>query len=234
MVLRTDQRGLLTGVLLTMILLTGIVDAISYLALGRVFVANMTGNVIFIGFALAGEKSLSVSSALVALSAFFVGAVLSGRFYNYINSDRLRLLGIGLTAQALLFTLVLCILVFSNGSAVWQMGSAALLAIAMAFQNTLARRIAMPGLATTVVLTSTLTDLGADIGAGKSLQQRRRLLAIVIMCLGACVGGIFVLYVSVVAALVLTLGLVIVLLALLMFSRQRATRGISARDTKYI
>ena len=35
-------------------LVTGLVDAFSYLVLGHVFVANMTGNVVFLGFAIAG------------------------------------------------------------------------------------------------------------------------------------------------------------------------------------
>jgi uncharacterized membrane protein YoaK (UPF0700 family) len=37
-----------------MTVVTGLVDALSYLALGHVFVGNMTGNVVFLGFALAG------------------------------------------------------------------------------------------------------------------------------------------------------------------------------------
>jgi hypothetical protein len=36
--------------LLTLTVVTGTVDAVSILSLGRVFVANMTGNVVFVGF----------------------------------------------------------------------------------------------------------------------------------------------------------------------------------------
>ena len=39
-------------------MLVGVVDAVSILSLGRVFVANMTGNVVFVGFALAGASGL--------------------------------------------------------------------------------------------------------------------------------------------------------------------------------
>lgn len=62
-----------------MTVVTGLVDAVSYLALGRVFVANMTGNVVFLGFAWAGDTTLSASASLLALGAFLLGAVAGGQ-----------------------------------------------------------------------------------------------------------------------------------------------------------
>ena len=59
---------------MTLTVVTGLVDAVSYLALGHVFVANMTGNVVFLGFALAGAPGLSAPASLAALVAFLVGA----------------------------------------------------------------------------------------------------------------------------------------------------------------
>jgi uncharacterized membrane protein YoaK (UPF0700 family) len=44
--------------LLGLTVVTGLVDAVSYLRLGRVFVANMTGNVVFLGLS-AGRHSAS-------------------------------------------------------------------------------------------------------------------------------------------------------------------------------
>jgi hypothetical protein len=60
--------GPLPSLLVVMTVVTGVVDAVSYLALGHVFVANMTGNVVFLGFALAGAGGLSVPASLVALA----------------------------------------------------------------------------------------------------------------------------------------------------------------------
>ena len=57
---------------------TGIVDAVSILGLGRVFVANMTGNVVFIGFALAGAPGFSVTGSFSALAGFLAGACSPG------------------------------------------------------------------------------------------------------------------------------------------------------------
>jgi uncharacterized membrane protein YoaK (UPF0700 family) len=60
--------GPLPPLLVVMTVVTGVVDAVSDLALGHVFVANMTGNVVFLGFALAGADGLSVPASLVALA----------------------------------------------------------------------------------------------------------------------------------------------------------------------
>jgi uncharacterized membrane protein YoaK (UPF0700 family) len=51
---RGDKEGLLPPLLVALTAVTGLVDAFSYLVLGHVFVANMTGNVVFFAFALAG------------------------------------------------------------------------------------------------------------------------------------------------------------------------------------
>ena len=55
----TTDRAL-PAVLFTLTMVTGIVDAASFLGLGHIFTANMTGNVVFLGFAAAGAPGLSV------------------------------------------------------------------------------------------------------------------------------------------------------------------------------
>ena len=62
--------GPLPEMLLTLTLVTGLVDAVSILVLGRVFVANMTGNVVFAGFAIAGAPGFSLGASLFALAGF--------------------------------------------------------------------------------------------------------------------------------------------------------------------
>src|SRR5438067_1579673 len=66
----------LTAVLVGLSFVTGIVDAVTYLGVGHVFAANMTGNVVLLGFALVGGDQVSVSASLVSLGAFLVGATL--------------------------------------------------------------------------------------------------------------------------------------------------------------
>src|ERR1700755_2480163 len=66
-------------VFLGMTAVTGLVDAVSFLSLGRVFTANMTGNIVLLGVAAAHVPGLSIARSLTALLAFLVGAVLGGR-----------------------------------------------------------------------------------------------------------------------------------------------------------
>src|SRR5260221_4489831 len=75
-----ERHGPLPILLLGLTVLTGMVDAISYLRLGHVFVANMTGNVVFLGFAAAGVQDFSIPSSLLAVAAFLVVAYLGGLF----------------------------------------------------------------------------------------------------------------------------------------------------------
>src|SRR5271169_1505275 len=75
---KPPSTGAPPSILLIMTAVTGMVDAVSVLALGRVFTANMTGNVVFLGFAIGGAAGLSVSGSLMALICFAVGALLGG------------------------------------------------------------------------------------------------------------------------------------------------------------
>lgn len=85
----------LVPLLLLMTVVTGLVDAVSYLALGRVFVPSMTGNVVFLGFAWAGDASLSAAESLLALLSFSVGAVAGGGLATRQGRHRGRRLAAG-------------------------------------------------------------------------------------------------------------------------------------------
>src|SRR5260370_9721689 len=75
---KLPSTGARSSILLGMTSVTGMVDAVSFLALGHVYTANMTGNVVFLGFAIGGAAGLSVSGSLMALICFAVGAILGG------------------------------------------------------------------------------------------------------------------------------------------------------------
>src|SRR5438552_15173543 len=68
----------LPWVLSVLTVTTGLVDAVSVLGLGRVFTANMTGNVVFLGFAAAHVPEFSAARCRCALLAFLIGAVAGG------------------------------------------------------------------------------------------------------------------------------------------------------------
>jgi uncharacterized membrane protein YoaK (UPF0700 family) len=78
-----------------------VVDAVCYVGLGHVFTANMTGNVVVLGFALAGARGFSMSECLTSLAAFLIGAV-GGGLLNQRISNRGRLLITAMVAEATL------------------------------------------------------------------------------------------------------------------------------------
>jgi len=97
--LRDDRDGPLPPLLLLLTVVTGLVDAASFLRLGNVFVANMTGNVVFLGFAIAGAKELSIRASECALGAFLVGGIAGGRVAVRFCAHRGRLLRAALVVQ---------------------------------------------------------------------------------------------------------------------------------------
>src|SRR5690242_13098305 len=140
-----------------MTVVTGLVDAFSYLRLGHVFVANMTGNVVFLGFSAAGAPGLSVVGSLVAIACFLPGGVLAGRLAARGGDGRLGQLRTATGIQLLLFAAAA--LVAAQAGVIGSQSRYALivlLALAMGIQNATARRLAVPDL-TTTVLTLTLT-----------------------------------------------------------------------------
>src|SRR5712672_3528739 len=173
--------------------ITGLIDAISYLALGHVFTANMTGNVVFLAFAVAGAPGLSITRSLTALVAFLIGALIGGRVTTRLSevftpswiTTALSL------ESALLLAATLGAIKFrdSSGSSFQVYSIIVLTACAMGIRNATVRKIGIPDL-TTTVLTLTITGLAADstFAGGTSPRWRRRLLAVLLMFFGALIG----------------------------------------------
>jgi uncharacterized membrane protein YoaK (UPF0700 family) len=98
---RGARDGPLPPLLLLLTLVTGLVDAASYLKLGHVFVANMTGNVVFLGFAIAGASGLSIWASVVALGSFLLGGLAGGLIGDRFAAHRGQLLRTALATQLL-------------------------------------------------------------------------------------------------------------------------------------
>ena len=152
----------------------------------------MTGNVVFLGLALAGAPGFSLAPSLAALVGFLAGALAGGRLVQRWAGHR-RLLLRNITALDLvlvaLATAIAGITTVSpaDPTAVAAVGVAALLVVAMGLQNTLARRLAVPDL-TTTVLTMTLTGIAADARRSPAATTARRALAVLTMFAGAVRG----------------------------------------------
>jgi uncharacterized membrane protein YoaK (UPF0700 family) len=179
----------LAPALIVLTFTTGLIDAVSYLGLGRVFTANMTGNVVLLGFGLAGSGGLPVLAPLVSLAAFLAGAALGGalaaRLPDQGQMQLVRALAIEVALVGVATVLAAVVAVRTN--AVSGDTLIALLALAMGIRNATVRRLGVPDL-TTTVLTMTLTGLAAD---GRSSPARiRRLAAVLAMLAGALAGAL--------------------------------------------
>jgi uncharacterized membrane protein YoaK (UPF0700 family) len=219
-----EEHGPLAPMLVSLTLLTGLVDAVSYIELGHVFVANMTGNVVFLGFAIAGAKGLSIAASLVALGSFLVGAFAGGSLGARMGAHRGRLLRASVSVEVVLVAAALAVALVGDDpvNKGTQYALIPLLALAMGVQNSSARRLGVPDL-TTTVLTLTLTGIAADAADGARAKLGRRLVAVTAMFVGALVGGLLAVNVSVAAPLVCALGLLVAIgVCAQVLSRSRA------------
>jgi uncharacterized membrane protein YoaK (UPF0700 family) len=185
-------RHPLARALLALTFTTGLVDAVSYLALGRVFAANMTGNVVLLGFGIAGSGGLPVVAPVVSLGAFLIGAGAGGFLVRGLAGRHPTLLARGLAIEASLLAIASIVAATTtvhpgNASAY---ALIFLMASAMGLRNAIVRSIAVPDL-TTTVLTMTLTAFAAESRAagGSGGGSLRRLAAVLAMLAGAVAGA---------------------------------------------
>ena len=101
-VFRDPVHGPLPGLLFLLTAVTGVIDAVSLLTLGRVFVANITGTIVTLGLALAGTLGIVRETALAALVTFVLGAYAGGQMIERFGGHRGRLL-VWTTAVELVF-----------------------------------------------------------------------------------------------------------------------------------
>jgi len=209
------DKGTPTPLLATLLALTavsGVVDAVCYLGLGRVFTANMTGNVVVFGFAVAGARGFSVTATLTSLAFFLIGAFCAGRAAPWVARDngvshRLLLVAMGTEACFVATAALIAALAATVATGWARYVVIGLLAFAMGVRNATVRRLAVPDM-TTTVLTLTLTGLAADAGGERATTVYRRTGALAAMLTGAIVGA--ALYLHQRAALPLLIAAVVV------------------------
>jgi uncharacterized membrane protein YoaK (UPF0700 family) len=196
------QERALRTLLLLLTTVSGLVDAISYLKLGHVFVANMTGNVVFIGFALAGATDVSLAPSLVAIASFLLGALTAGRLGRVMPAGPARLLSVAAAIQLAVLVLAAFLgVVVGPGSDPARYAMVALLSVAMGIQSATTTRMNVPGFNSTVVLTTMLSTLASNsrLAGGPGAQNGWRILAVLAMLTGGLVGAVLLFHVAVVA-----------------------------------
>jgi uncharacterized membrane protein YoaK (UPF0700 family) len=174
--------------------------------LGHVFVANMTGNVVFLAFALAGAPGFSILASLIALGSFVLGSLGGGFLGSHLGQHRGRLLSIAAALQTLLLSASVALTALSGNLVPTGVSYSLIivLGIAMGLQNATARKLAVPDL-TTTVLTLTIVGIAADsrpVGASGS-RAGRRLISVAAMFVGALVGSLLIFHVSIVSPLMI-------------------------------
>jgi uncharacterized membrane protein YoaK (UPF0700 family) len=183
--------------LLLMLLLTfttGVVDAVGYLGLDRVFTGNMTGNVVILGMALVGADGLPILGPVLALLGFMAGAAAGGR--------ALRRSAGGWTGRTTTLLTLVGVVTVALGAVLAGVGDdparpvaitiTTALGAAMGTQAATARFLAVKDV-TTVVVTSTITGLAADSvlgnGSAAPADSWRRGWAVVLILAGAALGA---------------------------------------------
>jgi uncharacterized membrane protein YoaK (UPF0700 family) len=183
----------LARTLLALTFTTGLVDAVSYLGLGHVFTANMTGNILFLGFGIAGAGGLPVLAPLVSLGAFLVGAAAGGVFGSRVATRQPGNLRGALMIEASLIGVaaVLAAVIDVRAGSLSGYAVIALLALAMGVRNATVRRIGVLDM-TTTVLTMTLTGFASEspVGGGSGAGSTRRVAAVLTMLTGALAGAL--------------------------------------------
>ena len=183
---------LTVAALLLLTFATGLVDAISVLVLGHVFVANMTGNIIFLGFWFVPRAGVDLTAAIVAFVSFLIGTVIGGRLARHFGARTRRWLTTALGIEIVM--LVALSILAGTGVLSYQANTKLFLisGLAMTFgvQNATARQFGIQELSTTV-LTSTVVGIGVDsrLAGGTGKREKLRYSVIFAMCGGAIVGA---------------------------------------------
>ena len=178
--------------LLLLTVSTGAIDAVSYLALDRVFTGNMTGNVLFIGFALVGVDGIPLLNNVIALLGFVAGSIVSGRVIGRGHPRGLPRASAAtlLVAAGVLSLLGVTLVLFTQLSEAGLLVVTFLLALCMGGQVSAVKPIGNSDV-TTIVVTNTVANLARDtrLGGGTNASWLPRLLAIIAMFAGAAIGA---------------------------------------------
>ncbi|UNB53275.1 YoaK family protein [Mycolicibacterium sp. YH-1] len=191
-----DRPQLALASMIALTFVTGVVDAVGFLGLDRVFTGNMTGNIVILGMGVAGADELPVLGPAVALAGFTAGAFAAG----WVLRDRpagspastwdLRVTVLLSVGAAVLLALTVVAVVMENFGTHMQVVIATAIAAVMGQQAMVARKLAVKDM-TTVVVTSTLTSLAGEtwVRGTSGAIVNRRFSAILVIFLGALAGA---------------------------------------------
>ncbi len=160
--MRRNPAGLHLTLMLALTFSTGVIDAVGYLGLDRVFTGNMTGNVVILGMALTGADDLPIVGPIVALVLFMLGAAVSGRTLRHESAGwHLRSTVLFSVVGIVLVAAAVPMLMDADPAEPIKYAVTGALGLAMGLQAGAARHIGVKDV-TTVVVTSTIVGLAYD------------------------------------------------------------------------
>jgi uncharacterized membrane protein YoaK (UPF0700 family) len=190
---RTPAETPTVALALLLTLVTGVVDSVGYLGLDRVFVGNMTGNIVILGMGVAGADELPVFGPLTALAAFTLAAFVTGLTLRAQPSGWTTRVGLCLAAgsAALAACAIALVVLDPDTHHDSLLIVATVTAAAMGAQAAASRKLAVKDMPT-VVVTSTLVSLASEswTAGGSAALWNRRAGAIAAILVGALIGAI--------------------------------------------
>jgi uncharacterized membrane protein YoaK (UPF0700 family) len=190
---RQDDLRVRDLLLVALTISTGAVDAVSWICLGKVFSAFMTGNMAFLGFRTAGVDGPSVPRVICSMAAFGLGAFLAARIVQPTRDSGLvwprrvtAVLGGVVAAHAVFLALWLAV----NGHPSTGAGHAliALSAFAMGLQTFAIFSLGLRATFTTAA-TATLALFMGDLTTPSPRSERQRLAAVLVALFAGAVAG---------------------------------------------
>src|SRR3981081_3079651 len=179
---------------------SGAVDAISFLALGKVFSAFMTGNIAFFGLRVAGASHApGVVAIFASMAVFAVGVYLSTRIVKLTESSGLwpQSVTVALGLSLIAHTIFLAVWFASNGQPSIEVAHVLLgsWALAMGMQSAAVRTLHVDGVFTTAA-TATIIFLVGDItNWSATVAERRRFAGVLVsLFVGATAGGLLLVH----------------------------------------
>ena len=179
---------------------SGAIDAISFLALGKVFSAFMTGNIAFLGLRVSGASDApGAVSILVSMAAFSVGVYVSTRIVKPSEGSgkwpqRVTVaLGVSLIAHAVF----LVVWFASYGQPTVDVAHVLLAswALAMGMQSAAVRTLRVDGVFTTAATATIIFLVGDLTNWSATVTERRRLAGVLVsLFLGATAGGLLLVH----------------------------------------
>jgi uncharacterized membrane protein YoaK (UPF0700 family) len=196
--------------LLLLTMAAGSADAAGYLGLGKIFTANMTGNIVLLGIALSQNRNADTGRTLLSLFTFVAGTCLGGWICRNVTRKEhwpaqvTRV--IACEAVLLLAYALLWFAIAPRQSTYSVYPLIALLGVCMGLQSAAATFLGIPGVVTTVVtgtLTSLLTGVMKVLNLGPRLESETdkpasplglQALVVITYCLGGAASGLIMLH----------------------------------------